>query len=330
MIAVIGGSGFIGTRLVKRLIEAGQAVAIIDKADSKAFPALVRKADVRDPAGLREAMRGCDIVYNLAAEHRDDVRPKSLYEDVNVGGARNVCSVAAELGVKKIVFTSSVAVYGFAPADTDETGAFAPFNEYGRTKMEAEGVLRQWLSGDPGRSLVIVRPTVVFGERNRGNVYNLIKQMASGRFAMVGNGKNVKSIAYVENVAAFLEFALTFKSGENLFNYVDKPDLDMNALVELVREMMGKPGKIGVRAPYWLGFIGGMCFDMLSAVTGKKFAISSIRVKKFCSTTQFASSKKDRAGFAPPVEIRDGLARTIKYEFLENNYGDDSHVFVSE
>ena len=103
-----------------------------------------------------------------------------------------------------LVFTSSVAVYGFAAPDTDEKGPLHPFNDYGRTKMEAEEVYQEWLKGGTGRMLTIVRPTVVFGPRNRGNVYNLLRQMASGRFAMVGSGKNVKSMAFVENVASFL------------------------------------------------------------------------------------------------------------------------------
>ena len=79
------------------------------------------------------------------------------------------------------------------------------------------------------RSLVIVRPTVVFGEGNRGNVYNLLRQIASRRFLMFGDGRNKKSMAYVENVAAFIEYSLSFKKGVHIYNYIDKPDFDMNS-----------------------------------------------------------------------------------------------------
>jgi GlcNAc-P-P-Und epimerase len=180
-------------------------------------------------------------VINLAAEHRDDVRPVSLYHDVNVQGARNVCAVAAEKGIKTIVFTSTVAVYGFAPPGTDERGAINPFNEYGRTKYEAECIYRNWQEEDPeNRTLVTIRPTVVFGEQNRGNVYNLLRHLADGPFVMVGSGRNVKSIAYVENIAAFLEHSLSFTPGVHLYNYIDKPDLDMNRLVNTVRNELGR------------------------------------------------------------------------------------------
>jgi nucleoside-diphosphate-sugar epimerase len=249
---------------------------------------------------------------------------------VNVGGARNVCEASATLGIRRIVFTSSVAVYGFAKPNTDERGEYAPFNEYGRTKMEAEKVFRDWLAAGKSRALTIIRPTVVFGERNRGNVYNLLKQMASGRFLMIGAGNNVKSMAYVENVAAFIENALSFDDGETLVNYIDKPDFDMNTLVKHVRGMIGKQAAVGIRIPYWMGFLGGKCFDLLAFVTKKKLPISSIRIKKFCATTQFSSSKLDTIGFKPPVSLSEGLARTIRFEFLESNYRSDSLVYFTE
>jgi nucleoside-diphosphate-sugar epimerase len=104
--------------------------------------------------------------------------------------------VAEEKGIKTIVFTSSVAIYGFAPLGTDESGEINYFNDYGRTKYEAELVYKAWYEKDPeNRKLVIVRPTVVFDEQNRGNVYNLLRQIASGKFMMIGNGENRKSMA---------------------------------------------------------------------------------------------------------------------------------------
>ena len=100
----------------------------------------------------------------------------SLYDEVNVEGARNICAIAREKGIKTIVFTSTVAVYGFAPIGTNECGEIAPFNDYGRTKYEAEQVFKAWQAENPEkRTLIIIRPTVVFGEQNRGNVYNLLR-----------------------------------------------------------------------------------------------------------------------------------------------------------
>ncbi|GHV66307.1 epimerase [Spirochaetia bacterium] len=314
-IIIIGGSGFVGTRLTVRLLASGYSVKIADKNNSAKYPQLCVYTDVRNPEALEKELAGSDIVINLAAEHRDDVTPKSLYDDVNVTGAENVCKVCTKLGIEKIIFTSSVAVYGFAPIGTDETGKINYFNDYGRTKWLAEKKYREWLVSDPKNSLTIIRPTVIFGEQNRGNVYNLLRQITGGKFPMVGKGTNVKSMAYVENVAAFIEYNLNNGHGEHLFNYIDKPDFDMNTLVTEVNRILDKSGKL-FHWPYWLGYFGGLCFDLLAKILHKKLPISSIRVKKFCSNTMFEASNIKKTDFKAPVSLVEGLERTIKYEFI--------------
>jgi nucleoside-diphosphate-sugar epimerase len=328
-IDVIGGSGFIGSRLVARLLAEGRYdVKIIDKAPSQAFGDLLTVADVRSADELSVAVSDGAVIVNLAAEHRDDVTPRSLYDEVNVQGAVNICEAAEKKGVNVIVFTSSVAVYGFAPLGADEHCEIKPFNDYGRTKFLAENVFRSWQSQAPDqRTLVVIRPTVVFGERNRGNVYNLLKQVASGRFVMIGNGENRKSLAYVENVAAFIEHSMTMGPGVHTFNYVDKPDFSMNDLLLQIGQSLGQSLPSRLRLPFWLGFLIGKAFDLASALRGRSFAISSIRVKKFCANSVY-NTAVERTGFRPPVALSDALEKTIRYEFLETHVNE--HVFFSE
>lgn len=232
-------------------------------------------------------------------------------------------------GVKNIIFTSSVAVYGLNKKNPDETHPHDPFNHYGKSKWQAEEVLREWHAKAPSeRSLTIIRPTVIFGERNRGNVYNLLKQIAGGKFAMVGPGTNYKSMAYVGNIVEFIKFKLkNVTAGYEVYNYVDKPDLNMNQLVAEVEQSLGK--KIpSMHLPYPLGMLGGYCFDILSKVTGKKYAVSSVRVKKFCATTQFDATKVHSSGFIAPYTLSQGLDRTLQYEFVHAKQ--DDITFVSE
>jgi len=316
-VAVIGGSGFIGTVLVKKLLEENISVRILDKNKSLFYPDLWEKVDVRFIETLLINLSGIDIVINLAAEHKDDVKPKSLYYEVNVKGAKNVCNACAQLGIKKIIFTSSVAVYGFAPIGTDETGKFNAFNEYGKTKMLAEKEYEKWFYEKPGRNLDIVRPTVVFGERNRGNVYNLLTQIVSGRFIMIGNGDNVKSMAYVENVSAFLIYLSKFTFGMNIYNYVDKPDFDMNTLINETNKILGRRKKNRIHIPYFIGLSVGYIFDIFSFLTGKKLSISSIRIRKFCANTMFKSKNISNTSFFPPITLKEALKRTINYEFIK-------------
>lgn len=328
LINIVGGSGFIGTRLSTLLKRDEVEFKIVDKAISGVFPNQTVLADVRSVEALVSAIPENTILINLAAEHRDDVRPLSLYDEVNVQGARNLCDVARQKGINKIIFTSTVAVYGFAPLGTDETGEIAPFNEYGRSKYAAELIFQEWQQEDPSsRTLVIVRPTVVFGEQNRGNVYNLLRQIASGRFVMIGKGENRKSMAYVENIAAFLKFAITFQPGVHVYNYIDKPDFTMNQLVGTVRRILGKHEEVGFRLPYVVGLMVGKGFDLIAALTGKRLAISSIRVKKFCANSMF-DTRVMQTGFVAPVPLGEALERTVRHEFVES-HGSES-VFYSE
>lgn len=329
IIDVIGGSGFIGTQFVKRLKSNPVFnVKIIDKVPSKSYPDLVSLADIRSLEQLDRSLSKHSVIVHLAAEHRDDVSESSLYEDVNVGGAKNICTVAREKEVNTIIFTSSVAVYGFAPIGTDEFGRIAPFNEYGRTKYEAELVFKAWQAEFPSkRALVIIRPTVVFGERNRGNVYNLLRQIASGKFVMIGDGLNRKSMAYVENVAAFLEYSLDFKPGIHIYNYIDKPDFTMNILVAHVNKLLNRSSDIKFRVPLFIGFLIGLCFDLVSKITGKKFPISAIRVKKFCADSVYESAIES-TGFIPTVPLLEAIKRTVHFEFVEQHKNEQ--VFYSE
>jgi len=328
MYCLIGGSGFIGTRLASRLRSTGKDFYIFDKAQSAYHSDVVTIGDVRDLDSLRSSIKPESIIINLAAEHRDDVRPVSLYDEVNVGGARNICQVAREKNINTIVFTSSVAVYGFAPIGTDENGVIAPFNDYGRTKYEAENILRAWQEEAPNeRILVVVRPTVVFGEQNRGNVFNLLRQIASGKFIMVGRGENRKSMAYVENVAAFIEFSAEFKPGSYIFNFIDKPDYTMNQLVSSVRQILARQNSSKFRLPYSVGYAIGKGFDLAAALTGKRFAISSIRVKKFCANSVY-NTRIGSTGFVAPVPLEQALKRTIEHEFIEKH--DDKPLYFTE
>ncbi|MBU2888857.1 NAD-dependent epimerase/dehydratase family protein [Celeribacter halophilus] len=325
-ITIIGGAGFVGTNFCQILYDRNIPFEIIDLKRSWRFPEKSKIADVRNINSMRNAITG-DVVVNLAAVHRDDIRDKLEYHRTNVGGAENVAKVCSEKGIKKIVFTSSVAVYGFAEPGTGENGAIRPFNDYGKTKFEAEEKFREWqISSD--NNLIIVRPTVIFGEGNRGNVYNLFKQIASGRFIMIGPGTNRKSMAYIGNVAAFLEKCIESDQKYAVYNYVDTPDLDMNTLVRQVRNILKDRDNVGWRLPLWVGLMLGRAADGFTLMTGKNLPISAIRVKKFCASTVFSSAKEQIESFSPPFSLQEGIVRTLRSEFLSPS--SEREIFYTE
>ncbi len=312
-ILVIGGSGFVGTNLIS--LVGDKKCLNFDKNESKKFKKITQICDIRDLSSIT-IPEDIKTVILLAAEHKDNVSPTDLYYDVNVKGTKNVLEKMDDLNIKNLIFTSSVAVYGLNKKNPNEDFKKDPFNHYGKSKYQAEKVIMEWYNKNPdNKSVSIVRPTVIFGRNNRGNVYNLFKQLASGRFVMIGSGLNKKSMAYIDNVTSFI-YHLCIKSekGFNIYNYSDKPDLNMNELIDIIKKHL-KLSIINVKIPYLLGLFLSYIFDFVSLISNKKLAISSVRVKKFCATTQFDSSKM-YAEFNPPYSLEEGLSKTLKEEYL--------------
>ena len=325
-ITLIGGAGFVGTNLSKYFYAHDIPFEIIDLKVSNQFPDYCKIGDVRNIETLRNSITG-NIVIDLAAIHRDDVADKNEYYNTNVVGAKNIATVCSEKNISKIIFFSSVAVYGFAPIGTNENGKINPFNEYGKTKFQAEVEYRKLYLGK-SNSLIIIRPTVIFGEGNRGNVYNLFYQIASGRFIMIGSGKNKKSMAYIHNLVSFVDECIKDDQKYRIFNYVDTPDLDINTLVECVRNTLKKKNNFRIRLPYHFGLFLAFIIDILSKILRKRFPISRIRVKKFCSSTEFTSSKNELNNFIPPYSLIEGIEKTIINEFI---YPDiNQEIFYTE
>lgn len=329
-IAMIGASGFVGTRLIDLLRNEPEKYECknIDLLPSHFFNEITTIGDVREQDQMDKELAGADVVILLAAQHRDDVSPVSLYYDTNVGGMEVTLKAMEKNGIKRIIFFSSVAVYGLNKKNPDENHPKDPFNHYGKSKWQAEQVLQKWYETHPDWNIDIIRPTVIFGERNRGNVYNLLRQISGGKFLMVGKGENKKSMAYVGNIVAFVKYMIdNVTTGYNVFNYIDKPDMNMNELVSHVSKVLDKHIPM-THFPYWMGMCGGYCFDLLAKVTGKKLTISSVRVKKFCATTEFDATKAHSTGFKAPFTLGEGLARTLEFEFVHPRT--DDIQFVSE
>jgi nucleoside-diphosphate-sugar epimerase len=321
VIILIGGKGFLGSRLNTTI----SGCRVLDlKGEGLEY------CDIRNPSTLVTNFNSADTVVLLAAEHRDDVSPISKYYETNVQGTQNVLAEMDRVGCKHLIFTSSVAVYGLNKVNPNENYPVDPFNDYGKSKWEAEQVIKNWYDNNPhGKSVTILRPTVIFGEKNRGNVYNLLRQIASGKFLMIGKGHNQKSMAYVGNVAAFINHRLDLaEEGYNVFNYIDKPDLTMTSLLRVIEKSLNKTIP-SIRIPIWLGYLSGFGFDLLALMTRKKLTISSVRVKKFVATTQFDGKKVLSSGFKAPYTLEEGLNRTLNYEFIQERSEEDE-VFFTE
>jgi nucleoside-diphosphate-sugar epimerase len=269
---------------------------------------------VRDRPALLRAARGCDAVLHLAAAHHDSGLSPSTYHDVNEGGARTLCSILDEVGIRNVCFFSTVAVYGAAPEPRHEDTAPQPTTPYGESKLAAERVFRDWVAAAKERRVLVVRPPVVFGAGNFANMYALIRQIDSGRFLRVGSGDNVKSLVYVDNLvdAALLAWRRP-ATGFEIVNVVDKPDLTSREIADIVFRALGKkPPRVSI--PLSLGIALGLPFDAVSRITGHRLSVSTARIRKYAADqTKFEADKLSRLGFRAGVSLEEGLRRTVAW-----------------
>jgi len=307
-IAVIGGSGFIGTALVKSLLDNGHQVTIIDRESSKIFPDLYRTCDICHQAVVTRTLKEAkaEIIFHLAAEHQENVKPASRYYDVNVGGAENICRSAEKLNIPRIIFISDIDIYGGTikgKVAENESKTPYPVSDYGHSKLQAEDVFLNWQRQNQTiRKLSIIRPAIVFSSDSRGNIHILVEQIARKKFALIGNGQNRKSLAYLGNLVAFLMFLLDHPEKDDIYNYVDEPTPTIRQLVTTIGKMIHGDGYHFYVIPAFIGYMAATAAEIVTFFTGKNFVLNRNRVKMFCADTNFTVQKALSIGFKPPYD----------------------------
>jgi len=315
-ILITGGSGFIARYFIERLKEFKVHNLDLKEPDFQSH-ATYFKGDIRKAEDVWNAMQGADTLIHLAAMHHDFGIRREEYFQTNAEGARILAEQATKAGIRQIINFSSVAVYGNAgnPGPTTESTPVSPNSPYGESKWIAEQVFSDWASQDPQRKVVTIRSTVVFGPWNLANVLNLIKMIHRGFYLHIGQGNNIKSLAYAGNIADAALYALRHcQPGLCLLNYSDEPQLSSRQIAEMQAAMLNR--KIRFHIPYSLGILLARPFDWLIALTGINFSISSNRVKKLLTQTWHSAPKIRQMGFQPKTSIEQGMQQMINW-YLE-------------
>lgn len=239
---VLGASGFIGTRLVRRLASQGVSVAAVDIVEPRERLDGVDyiNADVREHLGVQMGL-GAQALYNLAAVHRTPGHPAHEYYDTNVLGAANATELADACSIPLIVFTSSISVYGPSEAVVTEESPLKPTSDYGRSKRMAEVMHRKWLDTGDGRRLVVVRPGVIFGPGERGNYTYLARALRRRVFVYPGRRDTVKSGGHVDELLRTIEFAISKCEREVLFNFAFPNESTTEEIVGAFSRVAGYP-----------------------------------------------------------------------------------------
>ncbi|MDN3513223.1 MAG: NAD(P)-dependent oxidoreductase [Candidatus Brocadia sp.] len=325
-ILITGSAGFIGGYLSKALMNEGHTITGLDICSNEQQASVCNfiMGDIRDKSTLRHAMKGVNLIIHLAAKLEDFGIPRKEFFAINEGGTKNILDVASESDVKRFIFYSSVAVYG--PGEAVESGKLLPIDDYGRTKLASEKTIKAWADEDNSRMALAIRPTVVFGAHNYANVYRLMDAVVKRKFIWIGDGSNIKSLAYVENLVAMNLFLLNrMKPGFDVFNYSDEPYMTTRQIVEKIATYAHVPIPRR-KIPLFISQLGGMAMDIASNLTGVDLPMRRVRIRKFCAQTYYKSDKIRQCGFKQPVLLDEGLEKTVMWYLQMREKNDTTNV----
>ena len=267
-ILITGPNGFIGRALCKRILADGYRVrgAVRTESQMAAVPSGVEGAlvgDIGPETDWSEALGGIDGIVHLAARvhvmRESSADPLAAFRQVNVAGTERLARQAAEAGVKRLVYISSVKVNGEGRSDPyTETDRPDPYDPYAVSKWGAEQVLRD-VAAYTGLEVVILRPPLVYGPGVKGNFLRLQRLIATGLQLPLASIKNQRSIIYVGNlVDAIITCLVHPKAAGETFLVSDGQDISTPELIRLMTEAMGRRARIFPFPPGMLKAIGNI------------------------------------------------------------------------
>jgi nucleoside-diphosphate-sugar epimerase len=319
-VLVTGGTGFVGSHLVRRLLSHGDRVRTLDKnpglfdGELRDLGAELVTGSVSDADTVDRSVAGCDLVYHLASPFGDILQPDSVYWDVEVTGTRNVLESAERHRVKRVVHCSTQGVHGsLAETPGDEDSALSPQDYYCYSKVEGERVCQEFLAR--GMDIVIVRPTSVYGPGDTRGWLKLYRMVARGWFPMIGNGRTLNHPVYAENLAELFELAATTPEAKGrVYLAGDEQPVTLSELVRGVAEALGTEVRIIGFPWYGAARIGASVVETVSKTIGMKPPVFPRRLSWYKTNRAFRIDRaKDELGYRPKISLREGLARTAEW-----------------
>ena len=303
-----GGSGFIGHHF-HHAIDQSKIINYDIQPPFEEKKSKFVEGSILEGDKLGKNLNNVDVVLHLAATHFDF---QENYYRTNVDGTKVLLKEMSKKDIKNLIFYSSVAVYGALNDGVSEETNPEPNMPYGDSKYEAENLIQAWAEEDDSRSVIIIRPAVVFGAYNFGNVFNLIKQIDSGFFLNIGDGENIKSMVYVKNLVDYtLSLMKEMRPGVSIYNAIDTPNYGIFDLTSIITEKLGK--KPPAKLPLPVAKLLALPFDLLNMLTGKDIIINSKRIEKFCSSTHFIPKNLKEEGVEQKTTTRDAIKETIDW-----------------
>jgi GlcNAc-P-P-Und epimerase len=257
-VVIFGGTGFIGSHLAQHWLRKNLAkrIILVDVAPPRIEPyttelqtalkdgrASFVHGDVRNNDWYKQLPQQVDLIFNLAAIHREPGHLPFEYFETNLCGADNVCTWAAAAHCNRIVFTSSISPYGPSEEMKNEGSLPVPETPYGSSKLAAEKIHQGWLTASTQHKLLILRPGVVFGPGEGGNVTRLLRSLLKGYFVYMGNRQTRKAGGYVKELGHAVQFGLEYQDRADeaftLLNFSMSPPPTLEDFVEAIQKAAG-------------------------------------------------------------------------------------------
>ncbi|MDO9214673.1 MAG: SDR family oxidoreductase [Methylococcales bacterium] len=303
---ITGANGFVGAQLcttaaphffVKGAVRSAQA--LVDHTETVLIDSIDSTTD------WTTALQGVDVVVHLAArvhvmnDHSAD--PLAEFRNVNVNGSLNLAKQAAQAGVQRFVFISSIKVNGEStalgqPFHADDEPQ--PMDAYGISKREAEDALRQ-LAGDTGMEVVIIRPPLVYGAGVKANFRSMMRWLHKGIPLPLGAIANQRSLVALDNLVDLIITCISHPAAANqTFLVSDGEDLSTSELLRRMANALGKSARL-LPIPAWLLQFG-------ASLLGKGAV-----AQRLCGSLQLDISKtRQLLHWTPPVTVTEALQKT--------------------
>lgn len=309
-ILLTGSEGFVGMSLQKKLRKNGHEVFCLDrvyKEDKNRYLKVDLSEDLSEEILNEVSEYKITLVIHLAAAKGDyNLSYKDFYRD-NVTASENLITLVKDLGVKSIIAYSTVSVYGHDNKLKSEEADLVPNNPYGITKLESEKLFIKWFNLDPNyNSLTILRPSVIYGENNFANMYNLLDQLNKKFPVSVGNGNYIKSMVAVENIVDITMFSISKLEGLQIYNCTDKPYPKLKEVIKFISEIKGF-SKPKIVIPKWFAYFIGLLFEFFSFLIKKDLGVTRERIDKFTKPTDYRSEKLENVGYVQKYSVKDRI-----------------------
>lgn len=305
---IFGGAGFIGTFFARHLVEelGVEKVYLYDCQPllSKPFPYRIQligalpqivevQGDIREPISWQPEEK-VFLVANFAAVHREPGHEDDEYYETNILGAEHVCAWTDLVGCQTLIFSSSISSYGSSEKEQDESSLPTPASAYGCSKLVAEKIHLVWQAVDTvNRHLVIVRPGVVFGPGEGGNVTRLVKAVLNHYFFYMGNRNTRKAGVYVKEFCSAVLWVLEKQKREGihvtLFNMSMTPSPSVEEYVNGICDVANKRPFVP-SLPYSLLLSISYLMSIMTRLAGKQHPFCPSRIRKLVRSNNILST----------------------------------------